>query len=1191
MSVEKWRTSEVVHQGEITLDPTQAREKLRDYRLPDPHRWILEVIGAANAGGANRIEIDFDSDEYLFDLHGVTLSEEDLATLWQAPFQKHSRPTLRRLAFGLIAAEALQPRRIVIRSGGHEAVLSGETNRSLVERIITQKFPEDELAGGTRIYIRLPLSTSRMFGTAGSAPEYQLMREHARFSDVPLVVAGKTLTVHNFGAGARGFVFDQDGMRGSIEPVVHGATMDIHFLRHGVETERISVQGTIPATVVVDTDRVDYDLSGLKVVRNKAFDEVAAELQILCREALLERIKQGPMPDHMLGSLGRLMAELAAEAHRARLFYEDIPPVTTELLKALRIFPLWLCAGRAPARAPFSRLENCWLVSLADASPDGRVHVATSPVPGRFGDRPILLVDGEEYVNQYANIRRDVAESVFQITATDVTQAARSTSKRLLSEERWRTNRWGVDVERFVEPGTYLKSDDAKIEMGYVTSRTAGRFDFLYQRNVLLSAPGVGSLYVVVHDVHPNSDFTGPDDDDTTLTRLNTFIACFPRFLAKMAASTPTHPMQQAAPYKDMHLLAADYLRFLDSAAFRTFGVSKETEKPSIDELKSTPLFCDLKVGKSWGSLARTMAGKFGQAAATSIFSFDELAARNLPIAFCTFSEAERMSGPDTEVLLAQYTVVIGDDTTSDLLRAMLGRSPDMASTKLRQIEGKSRFESQNKVPFQLPSMRYLAKRDLITTHGNTIIGLTAEQHMSISMALTFENRIVEEVELTSRGGAFQVITHDSRLTISSTYDAFVHNDNRLAHEREIIQTCADIALEYVADHAKPMSKAAAALYTSLLTSGDRAASDLEVLWDTQNRAHSFAKVKQWSNTYYVRDGFAVAEYAAPTSAPILVLSQHLSTKLFQNPKDVSDSPEMRARRDDAKRRFYDQPARPAKLTRAVKSAAPPGVGNVLATASFHAGRAHGEVALTGLVGKTAMISMLREGRDVGQRTLAVPFGLFEVILESPDIILDGFWNRVVSGADVADEAILEACGRCLLTWLKIGEHHAEVPALLRMANDGLKAWSAAHLEAGQKASKRLEKPPEAEAEKPEATVEQVKVNEPNQGAQQRLARLMEEIRGNSQVFANVAFRGFVLKELGTGLPAQAEGNVVDLDPTHPTIDLALKTEDPVWHAMAVSTGYTAMNLHWLAITDDHEAEFHERMIAHLVGLLGETQD
>ena len=64
------------------------------------------------------------------------------------------------------------------------------------------------------------------------------------------------------------------------------------------------------------------------------------------------------------------------------------------------------------------------------------------------------------------------------------------------------------------------------------------------------------------------------------------------------------------------------------------------------------------------------------------------------------------------------------------------------------------------------------------------------------------------------------------------------------------------------------------------------------------------------------------------------------------------------------------------------------------------------------------------------------------------------------------------------------------------------------------------------------------------------------------------------------------KGNVVDLDPTHPTIDLALKTEDPVWHAMAVSTGYTAMNLHWLAFTDDHEAEFHARMIAHMLGVL-----
>jgi len=86
MTIKNWKTGETVQRGELTLDPQQARRKLRDFRLTDPHRWVLEIVAAGNIGGASKISIQLDSDEIMIALHGIEFSADDIETLWQAPF-------------------------------------------------------------------------------------------------------------------------------------------------------------------------------------------------------------------------------------------------------------------------------------------------------------------------------------------------------------------------------------------------------------------------------------------------------------------------------------------------------------------------------------------------------------------------------------------------------------------------------------------------------------------------------------------------------------------------------------------------------------------------------------------------------------------------------------------------------------------------------------------------------------------------------------------------------------------------------------------------------------------------------------------------------------------------------------------------------------------------------------------------
>ena len=49
--------------GEFTLDRDKAREKLAEFQLPDPHRYVLEVVQAATILGATRLDFSMDADE------------------------------------------------------------------------------------------------------------------------------------------------------------------------------------------------------------------------------------------------------------------------------------------------------------------------------------------------------------------------------------------------------------------------------------------------------------------------------------------------------------------------------------------------------------------------------------------------------------------------------------------------------------------------------------------------------------------------------------------------------------------------------------------------------------------------------------------------------------------------------------------------------------------------------------------------------------------------------------------------------------------------------------------------------------------------------------------------------------------------------------------------------------------------
>jgi len=113
-------------EGEFTLDPRQAAEKLRLFQLSDPYHYVLLLAEAAFLGGATFLRAQVSSRE-------VQLSHDgepgELGDLFERIFTTRVRPDLRSLGLGLNAALRLAPQCLTVECGEQRLQVSAEGNR------------------------------------------------------------------------------------------------------------------------------------------------------------------------------------------------------------------------------------------------------------------------------------------------------------------------------------------------------------------------------------------------------------------------------------------------------------------------------------------------------------------------------------------------------------------------------------------------------------------------------------------------------------------------------------------------------------------------------------------------------------------------------------------------------------------------------------------------------------------------------------------------------------------------------------------------------------------------------------------------------------------------------------------------------------------------------------------------------
>lgn len=410
-------------QGAFSLDRDKARQKMRQFQLADPRRYVLLLVEAALLRGATTIAFEIDADDMRMRFDAA-LEWEDLDELYTSLFVDRSSVAIqarRELALACNAAMALNPRWARIESwsrtsagiAGVRAILRPDQSDT-IERV--EQAPNHVLAPSTEIHVkdrfRPGLVVRFVHDIGGSLPEELLIRERCALASVPITLDGKRVS-HGLPRDAIAAVdFQNPGLRGvaGIRPDETQRSAMV-LLSNGVEISTTVLNDSVPGLWFwVDCSNLRKDVSQADIVRSDP-----------SYEALLAEIARAR--DRVLGRL--------VELWNANEFDETTSMTAAEVFELLRsCFVRWADANWLDSEAgtlsgalgQFADLPLWRTVDQRWATPRelaGRAAYTTRSFDGvqpvDFG--PVIhAIDGAEEVEAikriYADEARDVTEQL-----------------------------------------------------------------------------------------------------------------------------------------------------------------------------------------------------------------------------------------------------------------------------------------------------------------------------------------------------------------------------------------------------------------------------------------------------------------------------------------------------------------------------------------------------------------------------------------------------------------------------------------------------------------------------------------------------------------------------------------------------------------------------------------------------------
>ncbi len=293
--------SGVIARGKIRVDARRAVAKLREHLLVDLHLYALEIVRAAVAGGAGRIDVEHDADDVIVSFDGQPLEEHVLTRLLDHVLAEATDSESRRirlLAMGVNAALGLSPAYVDIYSRLNDndpTCLRVRWTPQLLEAtdsdLSPMKTPPCERVSapssmsprGLRVEVRrrVGLATVRRALSRTAPREIQLLEKAVQDLTVPLRIDGELIAERAKSADApaapRALVrapFDVRGTRRAVlEIVAPPAQPRIELLEHGVELVRYVFSFeeafvsdavgdvALPVRILVDSDELPTNAS------------------------------------------------------------------------------------------------------------------------------------------------------------------------------------------------------------------------------------------------------------------------------------------------------------------------------------------------------------------------------------------------------------------------------------------------------------------------------------------------------------------------------------------------------------------------------------------------------------------------------------------------------------------------------------------------------------------------------------------------------------------------------------------------------------------------------------------------------------------------------------------------------------------------------------------------------------------
>jgi hypothetical protein len=257
--------------GSFTIDPAAALEKLREFQLRDPTRFVLSWVRAATLLGASRIDIEIDADDVWVRFDGEALSTADFEALWSSVVGRRGSARVRacrELALGINGAFTWEAKSVDVRSGELQVGFDRSFAMSN-SRVSTPAGPRNSIHA--KRPIGWDLVRRRMLDGRGELPEELLLAHACALGAVPIYLEGKRLNPEREEPSDvwLRIAIDDDERRGWLR-LRPGERSQLRVLVAGVEVALVELPfGAGWVDALVDDPLLPLDLSQEKPVEDE----------------------------------------------------------------------------------------------------------------------------------------------------------------------------------------------------------------------------------------------------------------------------------------------------------------------------------------------------------------------------------------------------------------------------------------------------------------------------------------------------------------------------------------------------------------------------------------------------------------------------------------------------------------------------------------------------------------------------------------------------------------------------------------------------------------------------------------------------------------------------------------------------------------------------------------------------------